>query len=96
MRDSRSVECRVYRFGNEGVPAEVGCCKLIATPGCRRACVSIHITRRLVTVYCRRQAEVWRVCTYSRCGIRIRPNQIELMGVSLVRMSAQQCVEVPS
>ena len=28
-----------------------------------------------------RRCELWRVCTYSRCGIRMRPNQAVLIGV---------------
>ena len=35
-------------------------------------------------VFVDRHAGFGRVCTYSRCGIRIRPNQIELIGVDLV------------
>ena len=75
---------RVLRFGNGVSPASVSSCcngEVWAHGG---VFLLLTILACVSPVFVDRHAGFGRVCTYSRCGIRIRPNQIELIGVDLV------------
>ena len=75
---------RVLRFGNGVSPASVSSCcngEVWAHGG---VFLLLTILACVSPVFVDRHAGFGRVCTYSRCGIRIRPNQIELIGVHLV------------